>query len=63
MYPKLDFSSVNIIVPEATSVHPEPSDDTNELFGEEVAVSVAPEILIVEGGETREAKDSAAPDV
>ena len=63
LYPKLDFSSVNIIVPEATSVHPEPSDDTNELFGEEVPVSVAPEILIVEGGETREAKDSAAPDV
>ena len=63
LYPKLDFSSVNIIVPEATSIHPEPSDDTNELFGEEVPVSVAPEILTVEGGETREAKDSAAPDV
>ena len=63
LYPKLDFSSVNIIVPKAISVHPEPSDDTNELFGKEVPVSVAPEILIVEGGETREAKDSAAPDV
>ena len=63
LYPKLDFSSINITVPEATSIHPEQSNDTNELFGEEVAVSVAPEILIVEGGETREAKDSAAPDV
>ena len=32
LYPKLDFSSVNITVSEATSVHPEPSDDTNELL-------------------------------
>ena len=32
LYPKLDFSSVNIIVAEATSVHPDQSDDTNELF-------------------------------
>ena len=63
LYPKLDFSSVNITVPEATSVHPEQSADTNELFGEEVPVSVAPELPTVEGGEAREAKDSAAPDV
>ena len=63
LYPKLDFSSVNITVPEATSVHPEQSDDTNELFGEKVPVSVAPEIPTVEGGEAREAKDSAALDV
>ena len=63
LYPKLDFSSVNITVPEATPVHPEQSDDTNELFGEEVPVSVAPEIPMVEGGEAREAKDSAALDV
>ena len=63
LYPKLDFSSVNITVPEATSVHPKPSDDTNELFGEEVPISVAPKIPTVEGGEAHEAKDSAAPDV
>ena len=63
LYPKLDFSSVNITVPKATSVHPEQSDDTNKLFGEEVPVSVTPEISTVEEGEAREAKDSAAPDV
>ena len=63
LYPKLDFSSVNITVQEATSVHPEQSDDTNELFGKEVPVFVAPEILTAEGGEAREAKDSAAHDV
>ena len=44
LYPKLDFSSVNITVVEAMSVHPDLSDDTNELFVEEVPVSVAPEI-------------------
>ena len=63
LYPKLDFSSVNITVQEATSVHPEQSDDTNELFGEEVPISVAPEIPKAEGGEAHEAKDSAAFDV
>ena len=63
LYPKLDFSSVNITVPEVTSIHPEQSDDMNELFGEEVPVSVTPELQTVEGGEAREAKDSTAPDV
>ena len=63
LYSKLDFSSVNITVTEATSVHPNQSDDTNELFGEEVPVSVAPEISTVEEEKTREAKDSTAPDV
>ena len=62
LYPKLDFSSVNIIVAEATSVHPDPSDDTNELFAEEVPVSVAPEIQMEEE-KTHEAKDSAAPEL
>ena len=61
LYPKLDFSSINIIVAEATSVHPEQSDDTNELFAEEVPVSVAPEVLTVEREEARQAKDSVAP--
>ena len=62
LYPKLDFSSVNITVAEATSVHPEQSDDTNELFGEEVPVSVAPEVPTVEGEEARQAKNSIGPD-
>ena len=61
LYPKLDFSSVNISVPEPTSVQPEQSDDTNELFGEEVPVSIAFEVLMVEGEEARQAKDSIAP--
>ena len=47
LYPKLDFSSVNISVPEPTSVQPEQSDDTNELFGDEVPVSIAPEVLTI----------------
>ena len=62
LYPKLDFSSINIIVAEAMSIHRGQSDDTNELFEEEVPVSVAPEIPVVEE-KTREAKDPAAPDV
>ena len=62
LYPKLDFSSINISIPEATSVHPEQSDDTNELFGEEVPVSIAPKFPTVEGEEARQAKDSIAPD-
>ena len=62
LYPKLDFSSVNITVPEATSVHSEQSDDTNELFGEEVLVFVTPEIPTVEGEETRLAKDFIVSD-
>ena len=63
LYPKLDFSSVNITVAKATSVHPDQSDDTNELFGEELPVSVAPEIPTVKEEKAREAKDSATPDV
>ena len=63
LYPKLDFSSVNITIAEATSVHPSQSDDMNELFGEEVPVFVTPEIPAVEEEKAREAKDSVAPDV
>ena len=63
LYPKLDFSSINIIVAEATSVHLEQSDDTNELFAEEVPVSVAPKVLTVEREEARQAKDSVAPEM
>ena len=62
LYPKLDFSSVNISVPEPTSVHPEQSDDTNELFGEEVPIPNASMVLTVEGEsrneEARQAKES-----
>ena len=61
LYPKLDFSSVNISVPEPTSIHPEQSDDTNELFGEEVPVPNAPVVLTVEAEEARQAKDSVVP--
>ena len=62
LYPKLDFSSVNISVPEPTSVHPKQSDDTNELFGEEVPVPIAPVVLTIEGDEAGQAKDSVVPD-
>ena len=62
LYPKLDFSSVNITVTEAMSIHPDLSDDTNELFAEEVPGSVAPEIQIEEE-KAREAKDPVVPDV
>ena len=62
LYPKLDFSSVNISVPEPTSVQPEQSNDTNELFGEEVPVLIAPMVLTVEGAEARQVKDSMPPD-
>ena len=44
LYPKLDFSAVNIAVAEATSANPDASDDTNELFTEEVLVTVATEV-------------------
>ena len=62
LYPKLDFSTVNITVAEATSVHPDASDDTNELFAEEVPVTVAPEVQNEEE-KNREAKDSVAPEM
>ena len=63
LYPKLDFSSVNITVAEATSIHPDQSDDTNELFWEEVPVSVAREFPTVEEEKAREAKVFVAPDI
>ena len=62
LYPKLDFSSVNISVPEPMSIHSEQSDNTNELFGEEVPVPNAPVVLTVEGEEARQAKESVVPD-
>ena len=62
LYPKLDFSSVNISVSEPTSVQLEQSDDKNELFGEEMPIPIAPEVPTVEGEDARQAKDSIAPD-
>ena len=62
LYQKLDFSSVNISVPEPMSVQPEQSDDINKLFGEEVPVPIAPVVLTVEGEGACQAKDSVVPD-
>ena len=62
LYPKLDFSAVNINVAEATSVQPDVSDDTNELFAEEAPVTVVPEVQAEEEN-TGEAKDPIAPEM
>ena len=62
LYPKLDFSAVNINVAEAMSVQPDASDDTAELFAEERPVTVVPELHAKEG-KTHEAKDPVVPDV
>ena len=62
LYPKLDFSAVNINVAEATSVQPDASDDTNELFAEEVPVTVVPEVQ-AEEEKSHEAKNPVVPDV
>ena len=62
LYPKLDFSAVNINIAEAMSVQPDASDDTNELFAEERPVTVVPEVH-AEDGKSLEAKDPVVPDV
>ena len=66
LYPELDVSSVNISVPEQTSVHTDQLEDTNELFGEDVPVTNAPVVLTVEGEskneEARQAMESVIPD-
>ena len=59
LYPKFDFSAVNINVAEGMSVQPDTSDDTAELFAEERPVAVVPEPHAEEG----KAKDSVAPNV
>ena len=65
LYPELDISSVNISVPEQTSVHLDQSKDTNELFGEDVPVTNALMVLMVEGEskneEARQVKESEIP--
>ena len=62
LYPKFDFSAVNINVAKGMSVQPDASDDTAELFVEERPVTVVLE-LHAEEGKTHEAKDPVVPDV
>ena len=66
LYPELDLSSVNISIPEPTSVHPDQSEDTNELFEEDVPITNAPVVLTVEeeskNEEACQAKESVIPD-
>ena len=62
LYPKFDFSAVDINVAEGMSVQLDASDDTADLFAEERPVSVAPEPQ-VEEVKTPEAKDPVVPSV
>ena len=62
LYPKFDFSAVDINVAEGMSVQPDASDDTADLFVEERPVTVVPEPQ-AEEIKTPEAKDPVAPDV
>ena len=62
LYPKFDFSAVDINVAEGMSVQPDASDDTTDLFAEEKPVTVVPEPQ-AEEIKTPEAKDPVAPDV
>ena len=66
LYPELGVSSINISVPEQTSVHPDQSEDTNELFGEDVPVTNSPMVLTIEGEskneEARQVKEFVIPD-
>ena len=62
LYPKFDFSAVDINVAEGMSVQPDASDDTADLFAEERPVTIVPE-LQAEEGKTPEAKDPVVPDV
>ena len=65
LYPDFDVSSVNISVPEQTSIHPAQSEDTNELFGNDVLVTNAPVDLTVKGEsknkEARQVKEFEIP--
>ena len=62
LYPKFDFSTVDINVAEGMSVQPDASDDTADLFAEERPVTVVPE-LQAEEGKTPEAKDPVVLDM
>ena len=62
LYPKFDFSAVDINVTEGMSVQPDASDDTADLFAEERPVTVVPEPQ-AEEVKTPEAIDPVAPNV
>ena len=62
LYPKFDFSAVDINVAEGMSVQLDASDDIADLFAEERPVTVVPK-LQAEEGKTPEAKDPVVPDV
>ena len=62
LYPKFDFSVVDINVAEGMYVQPDASGDTADLFVEERPITVIPE-LQAEEIKTPEAKDPVAPDV
>ena len=65
LYLNLDVLSVNISVPKQTSVQPAQSEDTIELFGDDVLITNAPMDLMVEGeskdGEARQVKETKTP--
>ena len=62
LYPKFDFSAVNINIAEGMSVQPDASDDTADLFAEERPVTSVPEPQ-AEGGKTPEANDPVVPNM
>ena len=62
LYPKFDFSAVNINIAEGMSVQPDASDDTAELFAEERPITVVPEPQ-AEEGKSPEGKNPVVPDV
>ena len=62
LYPKFDFSAVDINVAEGMSVQPDTSDNTADLFAEERPVTIVPEPQ-AEEVKTPEAKDPVAPNV
>ena len=62
LYPKFDFSAVNINIAEGMSVQPDVSDDIVELFAEERPVTIVLG-LQAEEKKTPEAKDPVVPDV
>ena len=62
LYPKFDFSAVDINVAEGMSVQPDASDDTADLFAEERPVTIVPE-LQAEEGKTPKAQDPVVHDV
>ena len=68
LYPELDLSSININVPEQTSVQLAQSEDTNELFGDDALVNNASmDLTVVEGeskdDQARHVKETETPTV